>query len=262
MTTVTAGIFQFDIRKGDLSGNVKTALDGISRASAQGTDLLVLPELWSCGYDYPGLAAHAARTPDVLETLCQTARKNDLIIAGSLPEADAEGIYNTLYVVNSKGEVAGEYRKTHLFSLIGENRHFRAGSRAMVCDTAAGRIGLMLCFDLRFPELCRSLALQDAQIVIVPAQWPAARIHHWDTLLRARAIENQLFVIGANRYGADEDLIFTGHSGMISPAGDVLAFSAGPDTLITAALDLSEIERVRQPFNCLSHRIPPVYGQQ
>lgn len=261
MTTVTASIFQFDIRKGDLSGNVKTALEGISRVGDQGADLLVLPELWSCGYDYPGLAAHAARTPEVLETLSRTAQEKGLVIAGSLPEADAEGIYNTLYVMDSKGGIAGKYRKTHLFSLIEEDRHFRAGSRAMVCDTAAGRLGLMLCFDLRFPELCRSLALQGAQIVIVPAQWPAARIHHWDILLRARAIENQLFVIGANRYGTDEDLVFNGHSGIISPAGEVQAFSAGPDTLVTATLDLSEIERVRQPFNCLSHRVPPVYGQ-
>jgi len=260
MTSLSAAIFQFDVRKGDLSGNIRTALDGIARLGDQGADLLVLPEMWSCGFDYPGLASHAARTPDVLDTLSQTARKKRLIIAGSLPEADAGCIFNSLYVIDSKGRIAGKYRKIHLFSLIGEDRHFCAGSQPIVCDTPAGRLGLMTCFDLRFPELCRSLALQGAQIVIVPAQWPATRIHHWDVLLRARAIENQLFVIGCNRFGSDSDLFFNGHSQIVSPAGEVQILSAAPDTLVTAALDLSEIDALRAPFNCLAHRVPSVYG--
>jgi len=259
MKKIPAGIYQFDIHMGAVDQNVKTALDGISRLSDQGAGLLVLPEMWSSGFDYPRLSAHAAETPKILDTLAKTASEKSLLIAGSLPEAEGDHIYNTLYVIDNNGKIAGSYRKAHLFSLIGEDRHLCAGDRPVICETDAGRLGLMICYDLRFPEFCRSLALQGAEIVIVCAQWPSPRIDHWDVLLRARAIENQLFMIGANRSGADGELLFSGHSQIVSPTGKVLAMTTAPDTTLTTTIDAAEIEQFRNQFNCLEQRVPSAY---
>ena len=260
---VTAGIWQFDARPGRIEANLKSAQDGLSRLAEQGAALALLPEMFSCGFDYPDMAAHAARTPMILDALARQAQASGLVIAGSLPEKDPEregsGITNSLFVIDADGEIAGRYRKIHLFPPIDEDRHLQPGSQPVVCHTRAGALGLMICFDLRFPELCRTLWLKGAQIVLVCAQWPASRIAHWETLLRARAIENQLFVLGANRYGEDPDLFFNGHSQMVAPTGEVLAFSAAPESGLTAPLDLSAIDEARSAFDCRALRVPSAY---
>jgi len=259
MKKITAGICQFDIHLGAVDTNKKAARDGIARLNDQGAELLVLPEMWSCGFDYPGLATHAAKTPKILDDLAKTASENSLIIAGSLPEASGNGIYNTLFVIDKQGKIAGKYRKAHLFPLIDEDRHFCAGNRPVVCQTDAGRLGLMICYDLRFPEFCRALALEGAEIVVVCAQWPASRIDHWDILLRARAIENQLFIIAANRTGVADELIFNGHSQFVSPTGQVLTMAGGQDSTAIAQIDFDQIDEFRSQFNCLEQRIPSAY---
>ena len=259
MRTLTAGIYQFDIRQGAVDANVQSALEGISRLSDQGADLAVLPEMFSSSFDYPALSEHAQKTPAIIDTLSKSAADKSFVVAGSLPELDGGKIYNTLYVIGKNGEVAGKYRKAHLFALIDEDQNLAPGRAAVICEAGGWRLGLMICYDLRFPELCRTLALKGAAIVIVSAQWPAARIDHWDTLLRARAIENQLFMVAANRYSREGDLIFNGHSQVVSPQGEVLAMSASPDSALAARLDLAAIENFRHRFNCLSDRVPDVY---
>jgi predicted amidohydrolase len=118
----------------------------------------------------------------------------------------------------------------------------------------------MICYDLRFPELCRSLALGGAKMVAVMAEWPAERVAHWKALLKARAIENQLFIVGANRCGQDGDLVYAGHSRIISPYGDVLARAGKRPATLSADVDLSLVERVRRQIPCLQERMPEVYG--
>ncbi len=262
MAVISAGIFQFNIRPGEVDGNVETARRGIRQLAGQGADLVLLPELFSCGFDYERISGHAARTPEILVSLSETARQEGLVIAGSLPEADGEGIYNSLYVLDADGKTAAKYRKIHLFPLIAEDRHFYPGSEAVVCSTRLGTLGLMICFDLRFPELCRTLALQGARIVLVSAQWPARRIDHWDALLRARAIENQLFVLGANRYGGGQEVFYNGHSQVVSPDGCVLAMSAAADAVISAPIEPEAVQSAREPFDCLQSRRPGAYGCQ
>jgi len=259
MGILTAGIYQFDIMRGEVDANIRRVLRGISRLSDQGADLAVLPEMFSSSFDYPALSEHARKTPEIIELLSKAATAKSLAIAGSLPEADAGAIYNTLYIIGKDGDIAGKYRKAHLFSMIGEDKNLEAGTSAVVCETGSRRFGLMICYDLRFPEICRTLALKGAEVVIVSAQWPAARIDHWDTLLRARAIENQLFVVAANRYGQEGNLIYPGHSQMISPQGEVIAMSASPESATTARLDLTEIQKFRKQFDCLSERAPSIY---
>jgi predicted amidohydrolase len=259
MHAVNAGIWQFDIRLGDIPGNLSTVREGIDRLSRAGADLAVLPEMFSCGFDYARLCEHAARTPEVLDELSRIARENSLDIVGSLPEKEGDSVYNSLYAIAASGEIAGRYRKIHLFPPIEEDRHFRPGRHPVVLPTRAGLLGLMVCFDLRFPELSRVLALNGAQILIISAQWPAARISHWEGLLRARAIENQVFAIGVNRLGKEDGLSFNGRSQVVSPAGEVLCTAEAPEQMALARLDLSEIEKSREPFNCLNQRVPSAY---
>jgi predicted amidohydrolase len=258
--TIRAGVVQFDTRLGDIEVNLKSALDGIAGLAAQGADLAVLPELWPCGFDNRHLAAHAAQTPRVLGIISAQAAEHSMVIAGSVPEAGPDGICNTLVVMDRDGREAGRYRKIHLFSAGGEERFFAKGKAWAVCDTAAGKLGLMICYDLRFPELCRVLALNGAACVIVPAQWPEARIDHWNALLKARAIENQLFVVGANRCGHDPSLAYGGGSQVVSPTGEVLALArADAPQVILADLDRAVMENFRKRIPCLQERAPESY---
>ncbi len=198
---IRAAIIQFDIRGGEVERNLGIAKRRISTLAKQDVRLVLLPEMWSTGFANERLKGLSETTPRVIEDLSGVAKKLRLMIIGSLSEKRKDGVYNTAYVVDRDGSIAGMYRKVHLFSLTGEDRRFEPGRKAVVSKTSLGSIGLMICYDLRFPELCRSLALDGATIVVVMAQWPAERVVHWDVLLRARAIENQLFVLGANRCG-------------------------------------------------------------
>ncbi len=259
-TVIKAGFFQFDVQLKDVDANLESALSGIKRLSEKNADLAVLPEMWSCGFDNLRLARHARRTPDVLERLSESASRLGIVIAGSLPEYWEGKVYNTLYVVDRDGTIVGKYRKVHLFSLNMEHKFFGAGDRNVVCETSIGPIGLMVCYDLRFPEFCRSLALKGARIVIVCAQWPAIRISHWDILIQARALENQLFMVAANRCGNDTAMEYGGHSRIISPGGGILA-GAGEETCIDCAdIDFREIDNFRKQIPCLKERIPDAYS--
>jgi predicted amidohydrolase len=259
MKMIRTAIIQFDIRRGDVEWNLRTAKRRIAALAKQGVTLVLLPEMWSTGFANERLKELSETTPAVLEDLSRLAREQHLTIIGSLPEKRRGKIYNTAYVVDRDGSIAGMYRKVHLFSLTGEDRCFEPGRKAVVSKTSLGPIGLMICYDLRFPELCRSLALDGATIVVVMAQWPAERVVHWDVILRARAIENQLFVLGANRCGRDGDLVYAGHSRIISPNGEIMARSGKRTATLSATIDLRVVERTRKHIPCLKERVPQAY---
>ena len=259
MKSIKVGIIQFDVRLGDVKRNVVLVQRRIARLAEQGVELVLLPEMWSTGFANDRLKELSESTPGVLEGLSEVSRKLNLMIIGSLPEKGEDGIYNTAYVLETDGSIAGAYRKVHLFSPTGEDRYFKAGRKAVACDTSLGLIGLMICYDLRFPELCRSLVLQGAKIVAVLAQWPAERVTHWQTLLKARAIENQCFVLGANRCGRDDGLVFAGHSRVISPYGDLVASAGKRPATLLATIDFSLLIRTRKQIPCLEKRIPEAY---
>jgi predicted amidohydrolase len=258
--TLIAGLIQFDVKTGDIDANLISVINSILRLGEKGAQIAVLPELWSAGFDSPSkIKEQAKQTPQILETLHLLAIKHRMIIAGSLPEIFEDRLYNTMRVIDQDGTIAGRYRKVHLFSFIGEDKVFSAGNQAIVCNTSCGPIGLMICYDLRFPELCRTLALAGARMVIISAQWPESRIHHWDTLLQARAIENQIFIAAANRVGRDGDLLFNGHSQVVSPDGKILAKMIDQTNTATAQIDFSEIDVFRERFNCITERQMSVY---
>jgi len=258
-TTIKAGFVQFDVKSGNIASNLQSVKNGIRRLSDKGAQVAVLPEVWPCGFDNLKMADHAEKTPEIIHTLRELAIKNHMLIAGSLPSESDGKIYNILVVIDKDGSIAGEYRKIHLFSANGEDADFSAGDRAVVCKTSVGPVGLMTCYDLRFPELCRLLALSGARLVIVSAQWPESRINHWDILLRARAIENQLFIVAANRVGRDAPLTFNGHSQIISPTGEILVKIDDQAGEGHAKINFNDIDAARKQFNCLTERVPGAY---
>lgn len=259
MKKLTCAAIQFNITLGEIDPNLAKATTALKRAADHGAKLAVLPEIWSCGFDYPNLPILAKETPRVLEALQKTCRKLKLVTVGSLPELDNGTIYNTAYVID-QGEVVGSYRKLHLFSTMREDQYLGAGNQALVADTSVGKLGIAICYDLRFPELFRKLSLEGAEIICLPAEWPKPRQEHWKTLLRARAIENQLFVIAANCCGIQGKFDFFGLSQLISPLGNILQIAEESDTELIAEFDFSEMEKYRAQINVLADRRDDIYG--
>ncbi|TYT74344.1 carbon-nitrogen family hydrolase [Desulfobotulus mexicanus] len=256
MGNITASVFQFDVIRGNISENRSIVMEALEQCPS---GLVVLPEMWSCGFDYKNLKAHALVSEEILKDLSDMARRRSLVIVGSLPVFERGNIYNVAHVMDADGRLAGIYRKTHLFTAGGEGKGFAAGSSADVFETMAGPVGVMICYDLRFPELARTLMDKGARILAVPAQWPAARRTHWQTLARARAIENQLFVVAANRCGEDGELSYPGCSLIVSPTDQVLVDMGEGPGLATAELDFSLMDDYRKAIPCLKERRPEVY---
>jgi predicted amidohydrolase len=257
---VTVAAVQFNIVLGEIGRNLARAEGALARAAAQGARLAVLPEMWSAGYDYKRLARHAAATPGVIETIRQRSAEHGMVIVGSLPEADDGKIYNAAFVIDS-GKVLGVYRKLHMFSTMGEDRFLAPGDHTLVVPTSVGKLGVAICYDLRFPELFRKMALDGAEIVCLPAEWPKPRQEHWRTLLRARAMENQLFVVAANCCGMQGKLDFFGMSLLLSARGEVLAEAGECDCELIATFEAREMDEYRSQIRCFADRRPEVYGR-
>lgn len=255
---IKAAAVQFNIALGDVDANLAYATAALERLAGQGVELAVLPEMWSCGFAYRELNELAKRTPEVLAKIQALSEKLSMVVVGSLPEPHGDKVFNTAYVVD-RGRVAGSYRKMHLFSLMHEDRHLDRGDSFLLADTSVGKIGVFICYDLRFPELARRLAVEGADILVVPGEWPKPREEHWRTLLKARAIENQLFVIAANTCGVIGKLDFFGSSLVIGPKGEFLAEGGYENCEPAAILDPADMIAWRQSITCFQDRRPECY---
>jgi len=254
-------IIQMDVRLGDLKSNLKLGLKRIEKATDKGSDFVVLPELWPTSFAYKSISSYPSNYHEEILTLVQNlAYKGKIcIIAGTICEFEGGKFYNTCYVVGSSGDILGKYRKIHLFKQLKEDQFFTPGNSPKVIQTKFGKIGLAVCYDLRFPEIFRALAVNGAEIIFVPAEFPAPRVGHWLTLLRARAIENQCFVVGANRVGKIGDLEYFGRSVIFDPYGNTIDEGGSKEEIITADIELDEILKVRQMLPTLSERRPEAY---
>jgi predicted amidohydrolase len=258
MKSIKAAAIQFNVKQGDVDANLDYVRAALRRAVGSGANLAVLPEMWSTGFAYKNLNELAQRTPGIVEELLELSRDLKLVIVGSMPEPHGEKVFNTVYVVDN-GSLAGVYRKLHLFSLLGEDRAFDSGDRWLLADTSIGKVGVIICYDLRFPELSRRLALEGADVICVSAQWPKPRQEHWRTLLRARAIENQLFVVACNACGPIGKLDFFGMSMIIDPKGELLAEASETEIEISALLDMRLMADWRAQIPCFNDRRPELY---
>lgn len=258
-------LIQSYIEVGDLEANQKRIFDHMEKAMSADLkpDLLVLPELWNTGFALDRIQEIADKDGKTTkESLSKFARDyNVQIVGGSIAEKIGKDVYNTMYIFNRQGEQIANYSKMHLFRLMDEEKHLQAGDKAVTFELEEGLIaGASICYDTRFPELSRTLALMGAKVQFVPAQWPHPRLHHWRTLLMARAIENQMYVVACNRVGNSGDTSFFGHSMIIDPWGEIVAEGGEEEAIITGNLDSSLTDSVRKRIPVFEDRRPNLYA--
>lgn len=256
--SVKAAAVQFNITLGDICTNLTHVQQSLEKLAQDGVQLAVLPEMWATGFAYKELNSLAEQTEGLVSGLAELSAKYHMVIIGSLPEPHDGKVFNTAYVLDN-GKLLGKYRKIHLFSLMQEDRSFDSGDSWLLIDSSVGKIGVFICYDLRFPELARRLAIEGAEILVVPGEWPKPRQEHWRTLLRARAIENQLFVVAANCCGMTGKLDFCGMSMIIDPKGELLAEAGYETQNIVATLDFDLMAAWRQQIPCFNDRKPEIY---
>ena len=241
-------LLQTDISWASPISNIATAEQLIENAEA--ADLYVLPEMWSTGFvtDAPGEDQQEA-----LAWMWTTAKKKDAAICGSLAvKLDNGRSVNRHFFVEPSGEIT-TYDKRHLFRYGGEDRFYSAGRERKVVEWRGVRFLLVTCYDMRFPVWMRYRGDYDA--IICVANWPESRQDVWHTLLRARAIENQCYVIGCNRVGDDPNCHYIGNSSVIDSRGHVIAEDTlGQQTTVTATIDIEELQQFREKFGVLADR--------
>jgi predicted amidohydrolase len=242
-----------DVKKGNPRVNWTIMQQHIQDAAQRGSELVVLPELWDAGCAYDkGREIASSLSGGLFAQVVALARQHNLHIFGSMYEKRGQGIANTIAVVSPRSGVMGAYRKIHLFPLMGEEKWLTPGEAPLTVDLPWGRTGFAICYDLRFPELFRRYAGDRVDVVIVPAAWPHPRLEHYHTLLRARAIENQCYMIAVNRVGEDEDgTYYFGHSCVIDPWGNMVVEAGETEAHLSIKLDLSLIQQVRRELPVL-----------
>jgi predicted amidohydrolase len=262
MATLHIAVVQMEVCSGEVQKNWVRTEARIVEAARQGAQAILLPELWTTGYNWPAMPtlAEPGDGATVRRLRQLAARCSVTLVSGSIAEQRAGRIYNTSYVIAPSGAVLGAYSKQHLFPLLDEPRYMAAGDDPRPVDTPAGRWGQLICFDIRYPEAARGLALAGAQILWVPAEWPHPRLEHWRTLLRARAIENQFFVVAANRCGQGDGNTWCGHSQVIDPWGNILAEAGEDEETLYCTLDLALIAEVRARIPCFTVEAPTPAG--
>lgn len=265
---ITISLGQMDVLSGEPEHNLARVRDWIGEAAQRGSDLVVFPELWDTGYaleraDELGTRINEGR----FVTIANLAKKHQIHIAGSMMEIESQPnkpsccAYNTLAWFGPDGTVIGAYRKMHLFRLMNEDQHLCHGREPVTLSLPWGKTGLAICYDLRFPELFRGYALDGALMNVIPAQWPHPRMEHWRTLLQARAIENQVFVVACNRVGQENEARFGGASAIYDPWGEVIVEGGEEEILLTASIDLDAVAQARKNIPVFEDRRPDIYGR-
>ncbi len=255
----------------DKPANLHQAGEMIAQAAGSGARMVVLPEMFNAPYQTDRLAEYAESYPGLSTTfLSDLARQNKiLLVGGSIPEKDAQGrVYNCSYIFDEQGKMVGKHRKIHLFDIdipgqiyFKESEVFTAGDKLQLISYQGLVAAVIICYDVRFPELARQAALEGAQMLIIPAAFnhttgPA----HWEMLMRTRAIDNQLFVVAASpAYNPAASYHAWGHSMVVDPWGTVISEGGSGEETIYAEIDLAQIEKVRQQLPLLKHRRTDLY---
>jgi len=253
---VRVALGQMPVTPGRPEVNMRRAERLAREAVRQGAHLLLLPELWLSGHDLGRAGEHAHSFAERWQgEWSALARRHQLFLAGSVLAPGKEGRpANVALLLSPEGEVVARYEKVHLFAPMGE-RCLAAGEDTPCFDLPWGRTALAVCYDLRFPELFRRYVAAGAAFVLLPAAWPRGRLEHWRILLRARAIENQCFLLACNRAGRDPDgTAYAGHSAVLDPWGNSLREGGLKADLLLADLEPEEVGRVRNAFPVLADR--------
>ncbi len=261
MAKLNISLGQMNITLGDVRKNVNVAEDYIVDAARRGSHMIVLPELWSTGYALMQAKELATQlNVGIFAQLATLATQHKISIVGSVLEKRGLEVANSATFFAPNGRLMGVYRKIHLFRLMEEDRFLQPGSAPLLMDLPWGTTALAICYDLRFPELFRKYAVQGAKMIVVPAEWPIERLEHWRTLVQARAIENQCYIVATNAAGQTGNTVFGGHSMIVDPWGKIVIEVGEAPTLASAEIDLDVVDTVRARIPVFEDRRPDIYG--
>ena len=259
-------VAQVSCSPGDPEANLIKVRDFSRRAKDEaGAELIVFPEMTDTGYSMPVIRKHASDWANgFVPGVQEIAKRISIAIVSGVSELDGSSIYNSQVLIDSHGNIAAKYRKTHLYAVAPVEEHTCFAPGDAFASFALGdlRFGFSICYDLRFPELFRKLVTeQNVDAFLLSSAWPFPRDEHWRVLITARAIENQSYVIASNRVGKDDDLWFCGNSAIIDPRGvAIAAASADREELIQADLAEDLVRSVRGRVDSLGHRRQDLYG--
>lgn len=255
-------LIQLDIAFGNPGANYAAAERLIREAAAARPDCLILPELWTTGYDLTRLEQIADSDGRQTKALISAlAREYGIhIVAGSVASRQSAGITNSMFVFNREGGLAGEYSKLHLFRLMDEHLYLQPGEAKGLFTLDGALCAGLICYDIRFPEWVRAHTALGAEVLFVSAEWPKPRLAHWRALLISRAIENQCYVVACNRAGADPANLFAGHSMIIDPWGEIVCEAAESEVILSGSIDLQKVREVRQQIPIFADRRPELYS--
>jgi len=270
MSTVRMALIQMKVTA-DKAANLQAAVRAVGECARQGAQIVALPEMFNCPYHTQNFPRYAEpQGGPAWAALAEAARRHRVVlVGGSMPEVDAAGrVYNTCYIFDRAGEQIGKHRKVHMFDIdVQGGQQFREsdtltpGNQVTLVDTEFARLGVSVCYDLRFPELARLMALGGAKIFVVPGAFnmttgPA----HWELLFRARAVDNQVFTLGCAP-ARDERASYVSYANSmaVSPWGEVIARLGTEEGILTVDLDLAQVERVRRELPLLQQRRTDLY---
>ncbi len=263
---LTLALVQMDSEFGNIEKNLSRMIAYTQQASAMGAQIVAFPELILCG-SHPemlGPRVHElalSRDDEPIQRLARAARESGVyVLAGFLERRDNSGaVYDSLAWCAPNGKVVDTYAKTHMYAT--ERKYFSFGHQSRVHETEFGKIGIMICYELCFPEVARILALQGAQVLIAPAAWGTLDEMQWPLHVRTRALENLMFMAAVNRAGVEDNLHYIGQSMVVHPLGNIVAhLNTDQEEMIVTTIDLDEIAAARRRSEHWVDRRPELYG--
>ncbi len=254
MSTLTITLVQTALAWGDKEANLRVIGEKINNIREK-TELIVLPEMFTTGFNMDAVGLGENMNGPSVQWMKETAAKRKVIVTGSLIIEEEGLYYNRLIWMLPNGQM-GVYDKRHCFSYAGEDKYFTPGTKRLIASVKGWRVNLMVCYDLRFPVWSRQIIAKENEdpspeydVLIYVANWPDRRNLAWKTLLRARAIENQCYVVGVNRIGEDGNgVYYSGDSMVIDPLGEILYEKAHLEELYTITLDKNRLDEIRSKF--------------
>lgn len=247
MDSLTLTLVQSNLRWQQADAN-RELLEELLEGTIEKTNLILLPEMFTSAFSMESGAIAESWPGETADWMKTIAAQYNAAVCGSIAVTECEQRFNRLVFVTPEGEII-YYDKRHLFRMLGENKRYASGNDRQVVEWKNWRIYPLVCYDLRFPVWCRNIPDLDYDLLLFVANWPAPRNHHWQALLRARAIENLACVAGVNRIGRDGNNIdYVGHSMVINAAGDILLDAGEEAGCYTVAINKSDLEEYRKAF--------------
>jgi predicted amidohydrolase len=243
-------------------GNLKRINDTIKQASEKGADYILFPELFTTGYIVDGKIKNLADPihGDNLKQVQASAKNHNIGVILGFPEYEAGNIYNSAVFINKTGEIIKTYRKIHLYDE--EKNVFTPGEESPIIDLPEGKVGIMITYDMEFPELARVLALKGAQMIFILCANMIPYQLHQHVYLRARALENHIFIAATNKVGLENENVFFGESEIIHPTGTTLYKSGNNEDIAVIQIDLSDSKKAQGLLNYLNNRRPEIYFKE